>query len=116
MTARQRAMLERKGDALPDPAAEQLLALPTGLLSIVLFLFIFFVIVIILILYNYYFSNAGYREKVMTPEMIKKAALKSQKRKQLLDEKREKDKVVYFTSIDYLIYLDYNLFFFNHHQ
>lgn len=35
----------------------------------------------------------GYREKVMTPEMIKKAALKSQKRKQLQDEKREKDKV-----------------------
>lgn len=63
MTARQRAMLERKGDAVPDPAAEQLLSLPTG-----------------------------YREKVMTPEMIKKAALKSQKRKQLMDEKREKDK------------------------
>ncbi|XP_073981125.1 INO80 complex subunit B isoform X2 [Rhodnius prolixus] len=63
MTARQRAMLERKGDAIPDPCAEQLLSLPTG-----------------------------YREKVMTPEMIKKAALKSQKRKQLQDEKREKDK------------------------
>ncbi|KAL1140270.1 hypothetical protein AAG570_000202 [Ranatra chinensis] len=63
MTARQRAMLERKGDAVPDPGAEQLMALPTG-----------------------------YREKVMTPEMIKKAAIKSQKRKQLLDEKREKDK------------------------
>lgn len=63
MTARQRAMLERKGDAVPDPAAEQLLSLPSG-----------------------------YREKVMTPEMIKKAALKSQKRKQLMDEKREKDK------------------------
>lgn len=62
MTARQRAMLERKGDAVPDPAAEQLLSLPSG-----------------------------YREKVMTPEMIKKAALKSQKRKQLMDEKREKD-------------------------
>ncbi|XP_014259048.1 INO80 complex subunit B isoform X2 [Cimex lectularius] len=62
MTARQRAMLERKGDAMPDPSAEQLLSLPSG-----------------------------YREKVMTPEMIKKAALKSQKRKQLLDEKREKD-------------------------
>ena len=33
MTARQRAMLERKGDAVPDPAAEQLLSLPTGLLN-----------------------------------------------------------------------------------
>ncbi|BES97243.1 HIT zinc finger [Nesidiocoris tenuis] len=63
MTARQRAMLERKGDGTPDPSAEQLLSLPSG-----------------------------YREKVMTPEMIKKAAFKNLKRKQLLDEKREKDK------------------------
>uniref|UniRef100_A0A0A9X4H7 INO80 complex subunit B n=2 Tax=Lygus hesperus TaxID=30085 RepID=A0A0A9X4H7_LYGHE len=63
MTARQRAMLERKGDGAPDPSAEQLLSLPSG-----------------------------YREKVMTPEMIKKAAFKNLKRKQLLDEKREKDK------------------------
>jgi len=30
----------------------------------------------------------------MTAEAIQKAALKSQKRKQLADEKREKDKVV----------------------
>lgn len=34
----------------------------------------------------------GYKEKVMTAEAIQKAALKSQKRKQLADEKREKDK------------------------
>lgn len=36
----------------------------------------------------------GYKEKVMTAEAIQKAALKSQKRKQLADEKREKDKVI----------------------
>lgn len=35
---------------------------------------------------------SGYREKVMTPEMALKAQLKSQKRKQQADEKREKDK------------------------
>jgi hypothetical protein len=39
-------------------------------------------------------SSLGYKEKVMTAEAIQKAALKSQKRKQLADEKREKDKVV----------------------
>lgn len=61
MTARQRAMLERKTDK--ETGGEQLLALPTG-----------------------------YREKVMTPEMAEKAALKSQRRKQQADEKREKDK------------------------
>jgi len=37
--------------------------------------------------------SVGYKEKVMTAEAIQKAALKSQKRKQLADEKREKDKV-----------------------
>lgn len=61
MTARQRAMFERKTDK--EPGGEQLLALPSG-----------------------------YKEKVMTAEAIQKAALKSQKRKQLADEKREKDK------------------------
>lgn len=35
---------------------------------------------------------SGYREKIMTPEMALKAQLKSQKRKQQADEKREKDK------------------------
>jgi INO80 complex subunit B len=38
--------------------------------------------------------SVGYKEKVMTAEAIQKAALKSQKRKQLADEKREKDKVI----------------------
>ncbi|CAG2061192.1 unnamed protein product, partial [Timema podura] len=57
MTARQRAMFERKSDKEPSPGGEQLLALPSG-----------------------------YKEK--------KAALKSQKRKQLADEKREKDKTM----------------------
>lgn len=34
----------------------------------------------------------GYKEKVLTAEAIQKAQIKSQKRKQLADEKREKDK------------------------
>ncbi|XP_012263492.2 INO80 complex subunit B [Athalia rosae] len=63
MTARQRAMFERKTDAEPSSSVEQLMSLPSG-----------------------------YKEKVMTAEAIQKAALKSQKRKQLADEKREKDK------------------------
>lgn len=63
MTARQRAMYDRGNDKEPSPGGEVLLALPSG-----------------------------YKEKVMTAEAIQKAALKSQKRKQLADEKREKDK------------------------
>lgn len=63
MTARQRAMYERGTDKETSPGGEVLLALPSG-----------------------------YKEKVMTAEAIQKAALKSQKRKQLADEKREKDK------------------------
>lgn len=63
MTARQRAMYERGTDKETIPGGEVLLALPSG-----------------------------YKEKVMTAEAIQKAALKSQKRKQLADEKREKDK------------------------
>ncbi|XP_050345626.1 INO80 complex subunit B [Nymphalis io] len=63
MTARQRAMYERGTDKETSPGREVLLALPSG-----------------------------YKEKVMTAEAIQKAALKSQKRKQLADEKREKDK------------------------
>lgn len=67
MTARQRAMFERKTDTEPNSAVE-LMSLPTG-----------------------------YKEKVMTAEAIQKAALKSLKRKQLADEKREKDKVLFIT-------------------
>lgn len=65
MTARQRAMYERSIDKNKDQtlANDSLLALPTG-----------------------------YKEKILTAEAIQKAALKSQKRKQLADEKREKDK------------------------
>ncbi|VVC97092.1 unnamed protein product, partial [Leptidea sinapis] len=63
MTARQRAMYERGNDKEPCPGGEVLLALPSG-----------------------------YKEKIMTAEALQKAALKSQKRKQLADEKREKDK------------------------
>lgn len=63
MTARQRAMFERKTDTETNSGVEQLMSLPTG-----------------------------YKEKVMTAEAIQKAALKSLKRKQLADEKREKDK------------------------
>ncbi|OWR55332.1 INO80 complex subunit B isoform X1 [Danaus plexippus] len=63
MTARQRAMYERGTDKDTGLGGEVLLALPSG-----------------------------YKEKVMTAEAIQKAALKSQKRKQMADEKREKDK------------------------
>lgn len=63
MTARQRAMYERSIDKEQTLANDSLLALPTG-----------------------------YKEKILTAEAIQKAALKSQKRKQLADEKREKDK------------------------
>lgn len=64
MTARQRAMYDRNMDNKEtSPGGEQLLALPSG-----------------------------YKEKVMTAEAIQKAQLKSQKRKQMADEKREKDK------------------------
>lgn len=64
MTARQRAMYERGNDKETSiPSAEILMALPSG-----------------------------YKEKVMTAEAIQKAAIKSQKRKQLADEKREKEK------------------------
>lgn len=63
MTARQRAMYERGTDKETSPGGEVLLALPSG-----------------------------YKEKVMTAEAIQKAAIKSQKRKQMADEKREKDK------------------------
>lgn len=63
MTARQRAMYERSIEKEPSSGGDVLLALPTG-----------------------------YKEKVMTAEALEKAQLKSQKRKQLADEKREKDK------------------------
>ncbi|XP_050510681.1 INO80 complex subunit B [Diabrotica virgifera virgifera] len=62
MTARQRAMYDRTGEGT-SVATPTLMSLPTG-----------------------------YKEKVMTAEAIQKAAIKSQKRKQLADEKREKDK------------------------
>lgn len=64
MTARQRALYERTADKEQNSlATETLMALPTG-----------------------------YKEKVLTAEAIQKAQLKSQKRKQMADEKREKDK------------------------
>ncbi|KAG4076989.1 hypothetical protein HA402_015976 [Bradysia odoriphaga] len=64
MTARQRAMYERGNCNDKDQIpAEMLMSLPTG-----------------------------YKEKVLTAEAIQKAQIKSQKRKQLADEKREKDK------------------------
>lgn len=64
MTARQRAMHEKNTEkATTNPITQHLMSLPTG-----------------------------YKEKVLTAEAIQKAQLKSQKRKQLADEKREKDK------------------------
>ncbi|XP_017471071.1 PREDICTED: INO80 complex subunit B [Rhagoletis zephyria] len=65
MTARQRAMYERNTDKEPSPGGELLMSLPTGYRE---------------------------KEKPQTAEDIQKAQLKSQKRKQLADEKREKDK------------------------
>ncbi|KAL3278312.1 hypothetical protein HHI36_013645 [Cryptolaemus montrouzieri] len=62
MTARQRAIYDRGSDSNTQ-SIPTLMSLPTG-----------------------------YKEKVMTAEAIQKAAIKSQKRKQLADEKREKDK------------------------
>lgn len=80
MTARQRAMFERKTDTEPNSSIEQLMSLPTG-----------------------------YKEKVMTAEAIQKAALKSLKRKQLADEKREKDKVIndYLSTTEIMLSLFY---------
>lgn len=63
MTARQRAMYERSIEKDQLPADDILVALPTG-----------------------------YKEKVMTAEAIEKAQLISRKRKQLADERREKNK------------------------
>lgn len=67
MTARQRAMYERSIDKDPAPAPDALQALPTG-------------------------YKEREKEKILTAEELEKAQLKSQKRKQLADEKREKDK------------------------
>ncbi|XP_050530587.1 INO80 complex subunit B isoform X2 [Daktulosphaira vitifoliae] len=61
MTARQRAMFDRKTEN--KEFTEELVALPSG-----------------------------YREKILTPEMLQKKAIKSQKRKQQADQKRENDK------------------------
>lgn len=64
MTARQRAMYEKNTEKeMTNPITQHLMSLPSG-----------------------------YKEKVLTAEAIQKAQLKSQKRKQLADEKREKDK------------------------
>ncbi|XP_022218361.2 INO80 complex subunit B [Drosophila obscura] len=67
MTARQRAMYERTQDADSNMIGfvEELIALPSGYKE---------------------------KEKPQTAEEIQKAALKSQKRKQQADERREKDK------------------------
>lgn len=63
MTARQRAMYERSIDKDQVYGIDALHALPVG-----------------------------QKEKTLTAEAIQKAAVKSQKRKQMADEKREKDK------------------------
>lgn len=67
MTARQRAMLEKRSDgtddALPVIPAEPLLSLPSG-----------------------------FKEKVVTEEMLAKKAMKTQKRREQAQEKREEDK------------------------
>lgn len=63
MTARQRAMLIRKGDPAVEQEPQELISLPSG-----------------------------YKEKVMTPEMIKKAEANKEKMRKLHDEKRAKEK------------------------
>ncbi|XP_016993293.2 INO80 complex subunit B [Drosophila takahashii] len=65
MTARQRAMYERTQDTDINGFVEELIALPSGYKE---------------------------KEKPQTAEEIQKAVLKSQKRKQQADERREKDK------------------------
>ncbi|KAH8356685.1 hypothetical protein KR084_007082, partial [Drosophila pseudotakahashii] len=65
MTARQRAMYERTHDTDINGFVEELIALPSGYKE---------------------------KEKPQTAEEIQKAILKSQKRKQQADERREKDK------------------------
>lgn len=81
MTARQRAMFDRKTDN--KEFTEELVALPSGIFELSSINLIKFYIYLIII---------GYREKVLTPEMLQKKAIKSQKRKQQADEKRENDK------------------------
>lgn len=81
MTARQRAMFDRKTDN--KEFIEELVALPSGIFELSSINLIKFYIYLIII---------GYREKVLTPEMLQKKAIKSQKRKQQADEKRENDK------------------------
>ncbi|KAK7073352.1 INO80 complex subunit B [Halocaridina rubra] len=67
MTARQRAMLEKRSDGTDDTfpviPAEPLLSLPSG-----------------------------FKEKVVTEEMLAKKAIKTQKRREQAQEKREEDK------------------------
>ncbi len=66
MTARQRALLERKGEIQNEENfKEELVALPTG-----------------------------YKETVMTEEALQKKALKSQRRREVAAQKREKEKVI----------------------
>ncbi|EDW53895.1 GM11102 [Drosophila sechellia] len=66
MTARQRAIYERTQDSEINGFIEELIALPSGYKE---------------------------KEKPQTAEEIHKALLKSQKRKQQADERREKDKL-----------------------
>ncbi|XP_046452342.1 INO80 complex subunit B-like [Daphnia pulex] len=64
MTVRQRALLERKGELQNEEIIkEELVALPTG-----------------------------YKETVMTEELLKKKAIKSERRREVAAQKREKEK------------------------
>ncbi|XP_032785312.1 INO80 complex subunit B [Daphnia magna] len=64
MTVRQRALLERKGELQNEEIIkEELVALPTG-----------------------------YKEQVMTEELLKKKAIKSERRREVAAQKREKEK------------------------
>lgn len=80
MTARQRAMYDRGSEGPNSVSTPALMSLPTG----------YKVCSIWNEIHRIFMVN--FQEKVLTAEAIQKAAIKSLKRKQLADEKREKDK------------------------
>lgn len=84
MTVRQRALLERKGELQNEEIIkEELVALPTGILTILVNIHLNYITRLIL----------GYKEQVMTEELLKKKAIKSERRREVAAQKREKEKV-----------------------
>lgn len=88
MTVRQRALLERKGELQTEEVIkEELVALPTGIAPSTRTVLIFFFLTKLI------FVTVGYKETVMTAELLKKKELKSQRRREVAAQKREKEKV-----------------------